>query len=199
MSGISDPPVTEGSVSIVPIVKSSPKGGKKLPKFHWSTNHRKLLRTVLLSVKSVVDKWKRFVCYLSIYVSLYLLYVLSIHLSIHHSIHPFIIPFIHSFIIPPFIHPSIHSFICLSSNPFIHVSIPPLSSDTDTVDDQRFLDNLTHKHNAHLVLNTVQIIVLVVDSLLSLVGGIKSLVTECCQISMKRKKSSKREVRLSLA
>ena len=174
MSGISDPPVTEGSVSIVPIVKSSPKGGKKLPKFHWSTNHRKLLRTVLLSVKSVVDKWKRFVICLSMFHSICYMYC-------------------------PFIYPSIHSFICLSSNPFIHVSIPPLSSDTDTVDDQRFLDNLTHKHNAHLVLNTVQIIVLVVDSLLSLVGGIKSLVTECCQISIKRKKSSRREVRLSLA
>ena len=191
MSGISDPPVTEGSVSIVPIVKSSPKGGKKLPKFHWSTNHRKLLRTVLLSVKSVVDKWKRFVICLSMFHSICYMYCPFIY--------PSIIPFIHSFIIPPFIHPSIHSFICLSSNPFIHVSIPPLSSDTDTVDDQRFLDNLTHKHNAHLVLNTVQIIVLVVDSLLSLVGGIKSLVTECCQISMKRKKSSKQEVRLSLA
>ena len=180
MSGTSDPPVTGGSVSVIPIVKSSSKGGKKLPKFHWSTDHRKLLRTILLSVKSVVDEWKRFVIRLLCFTICYMY-----------------CPFNHSSIIPPFIHHSsihlsIHSVICSSSNPFIHVSIPPLSSDTDTV------DNLTHKHNAHLVLNTVQIIVLVVDSLLSLVGGIKSLVTECCQISMKRKKSSKREVRLSL-
>ena len=127
MSGISDPPVTEGSVSIIPIVKSSSKGGKKLPKFHWSTDHRKLLRTILLSVKSIVDKWKRFVICLSIILMFhYVLYVLSIHSSIHHPIHP---PFIHlsfihhSSIIPPFIHPSIHSFIHSFSHLFILQSI----------------------------------------------------------------------------
>ena len=52
-----------------PLLGASGKGSgnKKMPRFVWSLKHRELLRTVLVSVKSVLDKSLRYVQWSSIH------------------------------------------------------------------------------------------------------------------------------------
>lgn len=54
---------------------------------------------------------------------------------------------------------------------------------------------MIERANANLIQNTVQLLVLNVDSFIIMIGGIKNLVTEACGINKRRSRRISEEVK----
>ena len=54
--------------------------------------------------------------------------------------------------------------------------------------------SLTDRSNTNLVQNTVQLLVLNIDSFITMAGGIKSLVTESCGVAQSRRRRGAHDV-----